>query len=431
MNILYPNEQELIQWRRCIHKHAEPGFAEFWTTNFILEQIQGLNLNIILGKNAIDTNLLLGYPSQEFLDSWKEKAYANGVSLANIDMLENITGLIVDIWPSKIDNKQKVPTILFRFDIDAVQVNEAENISHKPFLLGFSSINKDVCHSCGHDGHIAIGIGLIKALVSIREQLVNGVRIIFQPAEEGVRGAVAFKKYCKGIKYAIIGHIGMKAHNNHELVCGVKGFFATTKFDVNFIGASSHAGGEPEKGKNSLLAASNCAINLHAISRDGRGESRINVGVLKAGTGRNVVPDQAYLSCESRGATSDINESIFEKAQNIIEGCAKMYEQEYKINIVGKCDSAVSDTELIEKIYNVAQSIPYFHNEKIKKMEIGYGSDDACTLMHEVQKQGGLASYIMLGSNLAAGHHDSYFDFDESILKPAVELFTQLAYQLN
>lgn len=425
MNISYPDREDLISWRRKLHCHAEPGFAEFWTTAFIYEQLMDLPAAIKWGKDILSSQKLLGYPPKNEVLNWKNNAIQQGAAADCIEAMENMTGLAVDILPAH--GISETPSVLLRFDIDAVPVPESQETTHKPFVQGFSSINPNVSHACGHDGHTAIGIGVAKALCSVRNRLRHGVRILFQPAEEGVRGAYALQELCKGIRYMFAGHIGMKANTDNSLVCGAYGFYATTKFDVTYKGLAAHAGAEPEKGKNALLAACSTILNLYALPRNSKGETRINIGTLYAGTGRNVIADTAFFQCETRGANTETNKELFSQAQAIIDHTAKMYGQESILTVAGSCDSAESDTALTEKIKELALTIPYFHHDKIRLSEKGYGSDDACTLMRCVQEQGGQAAYLMLGSGLAAGHHDRRFDFNENLLLPATELFTKLA----
>lgn len=425
MNIPYPTRDELVFWRRSLHRHAEPGFAEFWTTAFILEQLKGLPATIKLGKDVLSKDALLGYPKEDEILRRKNNALEQRANADCIRALDNMTGLAVDILPE--NGTSQSPSVLFRFDIDAVPVPESQETEHKPFAQNFSSVNPDVCHACGHDGHTAIGIGTAKSLCAVREHLRHGVRILFQPAEEGVRGANAMRDLCKGIRYMFAGHIGMKADTDHSLVCGAYGFYATTKFDVTYKGLAARAGAEPEKGKNSLLAACSAILNLYALLRNSKGETRINVGTLQAGSGGNVIADTAFFQCETRGENSEVSAELFSQAKEIIDCTAKMYGQQPEIRIAGSCDSAQSDPELAEKIQELALTVPYFHRGKIRLSEKGYGSDDACTLMRCVQERGGQAAYIMLGSDLAAGHHDRRFDFNENLLSPAVELFTKLA----
>ena len=100
------------------------------------------------------------------------------------------------------------------------------------------------------------------------------------------------------VDYMFGGHIASKPTKSDSLVCLTGGFLATTKLDASFKGESSHAGAAPERGRNALLAAAASCIALHSISRHGQGASRINVGVLQAGTGRNVLPDVGLIKME-------------------------------------------------------------------------------------------------------------------------------------
>lgn len=81
------------------------------------------------------------------------------------------------------------------------------------------------------------------------------------------------------------------------MICGSDNFMATTN-DVGLTGVAAHAGGKPEEGRNALLAAAQAAIALHGIAPHSEGASRVNVGVMQAGSGRNVVPADALLKVE-------------------------------------------------------------------------------------------------------------------------------------
>ena len=101
---------------------------------------------------------------------------------------------------------------------------------------------------------------------------------------------------------------------------------ATTKFDAHFTGTAAHAGAKPEDGHNALLAAAQATLALHAIAPHSEGASRVNVGVMQAGSGRNVVPASALLKVETRGASDiAINQYVFDRAQQAIQGAATMY----------------------------------------------------------------------------------------------------------
>ncbi len=157
-------------------------------------------------------------------------------------------------------------------------------------------------------------------------QLNGVIKLIFQPAEEGTRGARAMVAagVVDDVDYFTAIHIGTGVPAG-TVVCGGDNFMATTKFDVQFSGVAAHAGGKPEDGRNALLAAAQAALGLHAIPPHSAGASRVNVGVMQAGTGRNVVPSSALLKVETRGESEAINQYVFERAQHVVAGAAAMY----------------------------------------------------------------------------------------------------------
>lgn len=431
MDIVFPSEEDFVFWRRQAHKHPEPGFCEFWTTLFIYRQIKDLPVSVMFGKDMLDKEKLLTMPDGGELEFWRKNAEEQGCAREEISVLEGFTGLTVDILPEREEYQKNGIRTLFRFDIDAVPVEEKKDETHIPYRDGFSSVNAGYCHACGHDGHISAGIGTVKALALLRKELKHGIRVIFQPAEEGVRGALALKHLCRGVKYALIGHIGMKAVESHSLVCGAYGFFATKKFRVRYYGKAAHAGAEPEKGRNALLAACCAVMNLHALPRYGSGETRVNVGFLHAGTGANVIAEHAEFLGEVRGEHSEICNDLMKRAEAVIAGAAAMYGTDYDIAFLGASDSAASDRELAETVRRQAEKIPYFFEDRIRLEDKGYGSDDACTLMQAVQEQGGKAAYCMLGTSMKAGHHAGNFDFDEQLLLPSCMLFVYTALELD
>ena len=413
------SQKKLVDIRRQLHQHAESGLSEFWTTSFLAQKLAEIGCDVHVGDEVMDRSAMIGAPSPDVQEKRLKAALAQGADPEWIKKMNGLTGLMVDIRPDL-----PMHTVL-RFDIDCVDVYESQEADHKPATEGFASINPNECHACAHDGHATIGLGVAMELMHRRDSLKHNVRIIFEPAEEGSRGAYPMVSagLVKGAKYFLAAHIGVNACQDHALVCGTQGFLATTKFDVELFGLASHSGSDPHKGHNSLLAAANILLNLHAIPRHGEGASRITVGMLSGGTGRNVIPDYAKLVCETRGATTEINQYMFDKAKLIITHGAAMYEQDVKITIMGMAGNAVSDQKMIDVVHQAAQDIPYFHKDLIKEMGNGFGTDDACTFINAMHEQGGYGTYCQIGSALPVGHHNPKFDFNEDLLQPSVELF--------
>lgn len=281
------------------------------------------------------------------------------------------------------------PVIAFRFDMDANDVVEAMLAEHRPWRAGFASVNAGAMHACGHDGHTAIGLTLAEVLTEVKNELAGTVKLIFQPAEEGVRGAKAMvaRGIVDDVDFFVGLHLGIGLKQRGTVTCNTVGFLATTKLDAVYTGVPAHAGAAPETGKNALLAAATAALNLHAISRHSKGASRINVGVLQAGTGRNVIPDKAVLKLETRGTTSEINNYIYQSALRILEAAAAMYDVKLDLSPMGDASTSENSPLLVERLQQIAETSNLFASI-LPEGNIG-GSEDCTYFMERVQQKGG------------------------------------------
>ncbi|MBQ7516726.1 MAG: amidohydrolase, partial [Schwartzia sp.] len=246
-------------------------------------------------------------------------------------------------------------------------------------------------------------------------------------AEEGVRGAKAMvdRGVVDDVDYMLGAHFGFQMKETGSVACNVTGFLATSKFDARFTGRASHAGAAPEAGRNALLAAACAALNLHAIPRHSGGVSRINVGVLEAGSGRNVTADKALIKLETRGGTSEIDRFMGEEARRVIEAAAQMYGVTVTIERVGGAAGGENSPALAAHLEQRAKDLGIF--QKIAGPCDFGASEDYAYFMERVQQRGGQAAYILVGADLAAGHHDSRFNFDEAALPKAVTLLAASA----
>jgi len=419
-------EPLLIDYRRDFHRYPEAGWTEFRTGARIIEILLDLGYRVKTGADAVSKKDMLGVPSEKELKIHMERAVQQGANPEIVKSMEGgFTGIIGEL------NCGEGPVVALRFDIDANDIDEPKDIKHRPYREGFASENQGVMHACGHDGHTAIGLGAAQILMKTKDQLKGKIRLIFQPGEEGVRGAraMAAAGAVDGVDYILGLHIGLQAVKNRQLICGTGKFLATSKLDVTFAGTPAHAGAKPEEGHNALLAAACAALNMHAISRHGKGSSRITVGTLNAGQARNVIPPNAELKMETRGETTEINEFMFNSVRNIIAGAAMMYGVDYEIKTVGTAKSGESSPEMIKEVKTIAQETGLF-TEIIDYAAFG-ASEDFTNFMTEVQEKGGLGTYMMVGSTLASGHHDYYFDFDEAVLADSVELITKICQKLT
>ncbi|MGN4085688.1 amidohydrolase, partial [Burkholderia gladioli] len=211
-----------------------------------------------------------------------------------------------------------------------------------------------------------------------------------------------------------------------EIVCGSDSFLATTKLDVRFTGVGAHAGGKPEEGRNALLAAAQATLALHTLPQHSGGVARVNVGVLQAGSGRNVVPDVALMKVETRGASNQVNDDIYQQALRVIAGAAAMYGVEHEVTLMGGARSCTPSPAWVSFIHQQAEATGLFSSVIDSKQQAA-GSEDATYMMERVQQRGGQASYVIFGCELAAGHHNARFDFDEAVMATAVQMLATLA----
>lgn len=419
--------EQLVNWRRDFHQHPELGFLEMRTASKVAGILDDLGFSLAMGREVMSAEHMMGKPNDKETKEHYEWAKAKGANLKYIDnFAEGYTGIVATM---KTDNPG--PTVAFRVDMDALPIHESEDEDHFPNREGFRSIKPRTMHACGHDAHTTIGLGLATLIAENKANLAGTIKIIFQPAEEGTRGAYSMTEagVVDDVDYFIATHIGTGLPHKHFLAAK-NGYLATSKLNVTFSGVSAHAGGQPNKGKNALLAAAAATLNLYAIARHSEGASRINVGQLQAGSGRNIIADEAELIMETRGETTEINEYMLAQAKEVIAGAAKMYGVDYKIDIVGQAMSSTCSLQLAKLLHEVAVVSPYMEKSTLKS-DAPAGSEDATYFMNRVQQLGGEATYCVVGTDLAAGHHHPQFDINEDSLLGAVHVLFASLLKIN
>ncbi|GAA4714614.1 amidohydrolase [Brevibacillus fulvus] len=412
---------DLIALRRDLHQHPELGFTEFRTAAKVVEQLTALGYEVLYGQDAIDGESRRGLPSPEVLEDAYQRALRDG---ANPQIVEKMRGgytAVIGILKGKAPG----PTVAFRFDMDALPILESTDHDHYPQAAGFRSLYEGNMHACGHDGHTTIGLGLAEKLAD--GNFSGTVKLIFQPAEEGVRGAYAVvqKGMLDDVDYLFCHHLGTNVPLG-EVHGSCAGFLATTKMAAYFEGVSAHAGASPEQGRNALLGAATALLNIHAIPRFSTGETRINVGVLEGGTAANIIPQSARMVVETRSATEEVNQELERRVRNIIAQSAAMHELNYRIEVIGAAIPIHSDQELAELAIEEAKQVEGFTAFQVGAAN-SIGSEDASFMIRRVQERGGKATYMVIGTDIPAPHHHPKFDIQEEVLPRSVKLLERIA----
>lgn len=407
--------------RRSIHRLPELGWCEFATTAYVRERLQDLKLSrIVSGSELLPSVQRLGLPRNDVVERARARAVDHGVARADVDlMVASGTGVVAEL-----NSDFPGPTIGVRVDMDALPIVESASDDHLPNSEGFASDVPGVMHACGHDGHVAIGLGVAEVLAALRGRLRGKVRLLFQPAEEGTRGGVAFVDagWLDDVETLFTFHIsGLSGLHTGAFSPGVTELLSTIKFDIELHGRSAHFASAPEKGRSALVAASAIALLSQTLPRKPGARALINVGRLEAGTARNVVPEHGQLQMEVRAESDQLATDLFDRVDQLARGIGAGLEVETSTTIVGRTPAADSDETLAAL---VAEAGSHMSLERLDGLTME-ASDDASAMMRRVQERGGSAVYAKVGTDLAGGNHTPVFDLDERSLAIGVELIAR------
>ncbi|MEV0388110.1 amidohydrolase [Nonomuraea sp. NPDC050643] len=409
---------QLKAFRRELHRNPEPAFVEIGTAARIAHAIEGLPVTVLTGKDAHLLSPVVNYPSPHTLDAWEARAIDSGVPAERARYFrENGTALVVDLA-----GLRPGPRWGLRADIDALPMRESADPAHFPAANGFAAVN-GAMHACGHDANSTIGVGLLHRLAD--RDFAGSLRVLFQPAEEGVRGAQTM------IDAGVADDIDtmLAVHMAGDMAVGsVVGSFtgglATRKLKVDFTGEASHAAGSPETGRNALLAAAMSALAIMALPRFSTADTRLNVGTLVAGDGVNIVPSTAVMTCEARATADEVADELVGRIWSVVEGAARTQGVEVALAVMGRSTTVTPDDELVDRIVEVAGTRAGIV-EVIRTREFS-GSDDANLLIRHVQQRGGQGAYLMVGTGSPGPHHSASFDVTEESIPIGIDILESL-----
>ncbi|MFC4712166.1 amidohydrolase [Planococcus dechangensis] len=409
-------EPFVVGERRKRHQYPEVGFTEYVTTYELHENLNGKGFKLYVGEDVLVSSERMGVPDEHVLEANEQRAQADGIPDAFLEKMKGgHTGLV-----AVLETGKPGPHFAYRFDIDGLPIEESMDPQHVPADEGFRSGAPGVMHACGHDGHVAIGLGFAEYLTDRKDQLSGKYTLLFQPAEEGGRGAKAMveKGWLDDADYFLSGHVGIHPEQSGTIAAAASKFLASSKINATFTGKSAHSGLEPNEGRNALLAAASATLHLHSISRHKDGATRVNVGTLHAGSGRNIIAEAARMEIETRGETNELNAYMEQHALRILQASALLYDVELELTHMGKAITAEADLEfgaIIEQACASSESLKI-----VPQLPIG-ASEDVTYMIERVRDKGGQATFMIFASPLTAGHHHPLFDYEEKALLAGLE----------
>ncbi|MFD0802363.1 amidohydrolase, partial [Streptomonospora algeriensis] len=277
------------------------------------------------------------------------------------------------------------PTVLLRGDMDALPVHERTGLPYASTARGRDEDGQDVpvMHACGHDAHTACLVGTADLLAEAREEWRGTLMVAAQPGEETLDGATAMLRDGLYTRFGrpdvvLAQHLGpqpagMVAHRAGTIMA------ATTNLRVRVFGSGGHAA-RPESTVDPVLIAANIVNRLQTIVAREISPSEmavVTVGVLRAGTKHNVIPDDAYLEIDTRALNPAVSERLHKAIDRIVraEAAASGAQRDPEITVAR--DAGVTTNEPGATAEVVAAHRAYFGEDRVVELpEPITGSED-------------------------------------------------------
>ncbi len=375
----------LVERRRHLHAHPELSNQEHETARFVKEQLAEIGID-------------------------------------NVETVAE-TGVV-----ALVEGAHDGPTLAWRADIDALPIQEINEVSYR-------SQNAGVMHACGHDVHTTVGLGLAEQIYARRDELYGRIKFIFQPAEEAspvdepigaermAREGVLdnpkvdgiFAAHCMpALEVEKIGFTGGPVWAGSDLI------------ELEVRGKKSH-GAYPHEGVDAVLVASHlvCALQSVASRRiDARDACVVTIGRIEAGNSYNILAESAQLTGILRALSEDVSEQakaeITRLARNICEGFGASCE----VKFTPGARPVVNDEALERRAVDALTE--RFGTDQIVSHPPQLGAEDFAAFSRRVP-----GCYLFLGirneeEGIVNPLHTPDFDVDERCLAFGVERFAAM-----
>ncbi|WP_442544559.1 M20 metallopeptidase family protein [Arthrobacter sp. KN11-1C] len=383
---------EIARFRHELHQEPEVGLDLPRTQEKVLKALDGLPYEITLGESTTSVTAVL----------------RGGAPHASADK----------------------PTVLLRADMDGLPVQERTGVE-------FSSKIDGAMHACGHDLHTSMLAGAATLLAERRDQLAGDVVLMFQPGEEGFDGAGHMIR--EGVLDAagrrVDAAYGMHVFSSLEpygQFCTKPGVMmsASDGLFVTVLGAGGH-GSAPHAAKDPVTAAAEMVTALQVmITRQFNMFDPVvlTVGVLQAGTKRNIIPESARFEATIRTFSEASRERMMTAIPQLLKGIASAHGLEVDVDYRGEYPMTVTDEDETHTAENVIADM--FGDSRLSRWATPLsGSEDFSRVLAEVPGTFVGLSAVPRGVDhtTSAFNHSPYATFDDGVLSDGAALYAELA----
>lgn len=331
-----------------------------------------------------------------------------------------------------VGGKKPGKCIMLRADMDALPIEEQTDVE-------FRSENPGKMHACGHDTHAAMLLGAAKLLKGMEDELQGTVKLMFQPGEETLQGAMdmvnAGVLENPKVDAAMMIHsmTGMPMPSGTLLILdGGRGMASCDQYKITVKGKGGH-GAMPSHTIDPITIAAHIHIalaELHSRELDPGTFGVLTSGMFHAGFAPNVIADTAEMEGTIRTGDVAVEEMLKKRLVEISENVAKAYRGEAVVEFTKYCPPMISDTAVADSAFKYMGelfgpgAIPI---SKVSKDKISGGSEDFAFVSNKVP-----AVAMMLGTgNAKEGYsfpqHHPKAKFDDSVLFQGAAAYAYMA----
>jgi amidohydrolase len=377
--------EEMINFRRCMHKNPELSEKEINTSKMISEVLQHYGI--------------------------EHKCNVGGYGVSAI-----VRGMR--------DGK----TVAAKSDIDALPIFEENNYP-------FKSVNAGVMHACGHDANTAMLLGSAIVIKAMEKELKGNVKFFFEPAEETIGGGKLMVEDGCMEKPKVDYIIGMHVmpHIDTGKIEIKRGCLNASTDEVEIIvhGVSGHAA-EPEKCIDTIVVISYIITALQTfVSRNtaATDSAVLTFGMLHGGTKGNIIPEKAVAKGTLRTLKPEQREYSKRRIKEIAESVAEAFGAKAEVCITESYDALINDDNLVNLIEDEAARLFGRDNIVIKDVP-SMGAEDFAYYTKNAK-----GAYFHVGckdpkEQEICSLHNKDFHLDEKCIKIGIEIQSALLLRM-